>query len=78
MTPTASTVSAQRPERGPELLDKDLLLLPGRKVPAFVEPVVMNQFGMNFAQRRPLACHSIVIDPLQANGPVCLVKSSFR
>ena len=48
MTPSASHDLAQRLERGPEVLDEDLRLLPGRKVPPFVEPVVMNELGKRF------------------------------
>ena len=60
MTPSAFKVSAQRLERGPELLDEDLRLLPGRKVPAFVEPVVMDQFGKRFLCPTPRSCIDLI------------------
>src|SRR6476661_4952334 len=37
---------AKRPEPGADLLAEELRLLPGRKVPAFVELVVMNELGI--------------------------------
>src|ERR1700680_5237014 len=37
---------AQRFECSPQLLREELWLLPGRKVPAFGEPVVVNEFGI--------------------------------
>src|SRR5260221_3790396 len=60
MTPSASRVSAQRLERGPEFLGEGLRLLPGRKVPAFVEPVVMNEFGKRFLCPTPRGCIELI------------------
>ena len=40
--------SAQRPEACADLFRESLRLLPRGEVPAFGEPVVMNQFGIGF------------------------------
>src|SRR3989337_2873357 len=38
----------KRPKSVADLLREDLRLLPGREVPAFREPVVVNQLGIGF------------------------------
>ena len=40
--------STQRLERGAHLVNEKVRLLPGGKVPAFVEPVEMDQLGIRF------------------------------
>src|SRR3712207_6828454 len=56
----ASKLSAQWLERGPDLLDEDLRLLPSRKVAAFVEPAEMNQFGKRFLCPAPRGCIDLI------------------
>src|SRR3954451_20350125 len=55
-----SKVSAQRLEGGPELLDEELRLLPSREVPAFVEPVVVNQLWERFFCPTPRSCIDLI------------------
>src|SRR6202011_948388 len=59
---------AQRLERRTKLGHEDLWLFPGRKVPAFVELVVMNELGIGFFCRTPRSWIQLVRKRAHGNG----------
>ena len=56
----SSMQSAQRSERGAQLIDKELRLFPRRKVPTFFKLVVMNEFGERPHSPTPGSCIDLV------------------
>jgi hypothetical protein len=50
---TSWTRLAERSKRGTDLFREKLWLLPGREVPSFGEPVVIDEFGYAFSVQLP-------------------------